>query len=724
MGKIVILDEITANKIAAGEVVERPASVIKELVENSIDAGATQISVDIKNGGISYIKVSDNGSGIDDDDMELAFERHATSKIRKADDLECISTMGFRGEALASIASVSNVELTTRPAHKEIGSYIKVSGGKFIDSKSIGCPVGTTFIIRDLFFNTPARYKFLKKDTTEATYVSDVLERIALSNPQIAFKFTSNGSVLLHTPGNNDLQSVVYSVYGRDVAQKVKAITYDDGKIKILGYAGKAEISRGNRNHQTIFINGRYIRSRIITAAIEEAYKTMLMKGRFAFCIISIEINPIFVDVNVHPTKMEVRFSDEQMIFRAVYHALQGALLDKLEISSAIKDIDNLTDKRNNQGFKIPNFNRSEYEQQPIESHNAKTVFEQPFNIETKKSEYKFSEHTFKKDNYIEKSHQTIVENESKDIFITNKKDESKPIYNKLDLSKVNETSSDERDAKLIYQLLEPLRDIDTKEEKVDINHFSEAINENIYSSYDSRDEGLNTEIPDVQGSDNIQKENNLVNIILENDDSSSKEKVNSNPILSDSIIIGQAFSTYIFLQKENELFLVDQHAAHERVLYEKIKRGFEQKVIHQQMLVMPEVFELTPHEHRIALSAKTFFNDLGFMFEDFGNNSIIVRSIPDELTESPFKQSFLDILDNIIANGEKDISLVAEEAIHTMACKAAIKANKRLDHKEIKELLINMEELFNPLTCPHGRPTVLKLTKYEVEKMFKRVGN
>ncbi|HEX9062435.1 MAG TPA: DNA mismatch repair endonuclease MutL, partial [Clostridia bacterium] len=319
MGKIVILDESTANKIAAGEVVERPASVVKELMENSIDAGATSISVDIKNGGVSYIKISDNGSGIAGDDVEIAFERHATSKIRSSNDLDSIVTLGFRGEALASIASVSEIELLTRTKDSETGTYIKITGGTVQEVKSAGCPVGTTFTVRDLFYNTPARFKFLKKDSTETGYISDIISKIALGKPSISIRFTSNGSRVIHTPGNGDLLSAIFSVFGKETAKMVIPAEYKDSRVKVTGFAGKPEIARASRTSQIFFLNGRYIKSKLISSAADEAYKTILMKNKYPFLVLNVEISPQMVDINVHPAKTEVRFSDEQEIWRSIY---------------------------------------------------------------------------------------------------------------------------------------------------------------------------------------------------------------------------------------------------------------------------------------------------------------------------------------------------------------------------------------------------------------------
>jgi len=584
MGKIIILDENTSNMIAAGEVVERPASVVKELIENSIDAGADNISIEIKNGGISYIKIADNGTGIDEDDIEIAFERHSTSKIKSSEDLESISTLGFRGEALASIAAVSHVQLTTRTRNRPYGMYFEIRGGRIIEAKQTGCPTGTTFVVRDLFFNTPARYKFLKKDSTESGYVSDIITRIALGNPHISFRFTSNGSGIIHTPGNNDLLSVIFSIYGRETAKEIIAVDYQDNSIKITGYAGKPGIARANRNHQSIFVNGRYVKSKIIISAVDEAYKTFLMKNKYAFVVLKIETNPLLIDVNVHPAKMEIRFSNEQDIFRSVYHAVNNALLGRTDGTAA--DI------------------------------------------------LKKSEETFK-------------------------------FRNKLD--------------------------------ELENNKAEQKLNDR----YNKANECINEAESDYRGeAEEIQEENRF----------------------EDAKIIGQIFSTYIILQWGDRVLLMDQHAAHERINYEKMKMNYSNNEPIAQVLLTPVVLELTPSELRFLNENGAFFNRMGFTFEVFGNNSIILRSVPCKETGSDIKAVFLEVLDFAESSGNKDFNMIADEALYTIACKAAVKANTKLDSVEIRNLLKELSKLENPYTCPHGRPTVIEITKHELERMFKRI--
>ncbi|NJD03918.1 MAG: DNA mismatch repair endonuclease MutL [Ruminiclostridium sp.] len=655
MGKIIILDENTSNKIAAGEVVERPASAVKELVENSLDAGASSITVEIRNGGISYIKVMDNGSGMEEDDVGIAFERHSTSKIRNADDIENIRSMGFRGEALASIASVSSVQLTTRTPENSNGTSIEVQGGSIIDIKPTGCPVGTTIVIRDLFFNTPARFKFLKKDATEAGYISDVISRIALGNPNVAFKLTSNGNVVLQTPGNNDCISSIFSIYGRDTAKDVYEINFEDGKIKVSGYIGKPEIARSSRNNQSIFINRRFVRSKIITSALDEAYSTFLMKNKYAFSIINLEINPVLVDVNVHPSKMEVKFSNEQEIFKAVYHAVNNTLLAKSGIRAA-----NPSDTVKNP-FRLdkPNVPEADYKQQsfsyekPIAKHEASIVKEtrgEPSFYNTEKDDIPADMAPASSVNKYEKSENYENIHESGSLKVM----ESSGISDKTE----NREKSDKKE------------------------------------EYHTKEEYSNKE---------------------------SCENIKEIDKLTDARIIGQVFNTYILLQLQEQLILVDQHAAHERVVYEELKDRLKSKIPIAQTLITGQVIELTRREIELLNMEKAVFLNLGFDYEPFGNNSVILRTAP--LSEnSNSREIFLELLDYILSSGRTERDFSSDEALYRIACKAAVKANKKLDGLEINSLLKRLSVLENPYTCPHGRPSAIKISKMELEKMFKRI--
>jgi DNA mismatch repair protein MutL len=699
MGRIVILDENTSNQIAAGEVVERPASVVKELVENSIDAGSTNISVEISNGGISLIKVVDNGAGFEEDDMEIAFERHSTSKIRKASDLEAITTLGFRGEALASIASVSTVELTSRQAKNTYGRHVKFKGGTLIESGQVGCPVGTTFVVRELFYNTPARFKFLKKDSTEAGYVSDIVSRIALGNPHISLRLINNRNTVIHTPGNNDVLSTIFSLYGKETAKDCMEISYSDEKIKIKGYAGRPEIARSNRNYQSIYLNGRYIKNKVISSAIDEAYKTFLLKNKHAFIVLYMELNPMLVDVNVHPTKTEVRFSQEQDIFRAVYHAVNNTLLGK----SHVRSIELGENQKHYFRFEGDVKSKGDFVQQKLNTANRKND-----GVETSR---RTTESTLEKRDVVEKDNNysnARVEDKTGEVLINKGliREEIKDRklsgegYIKKDLSGDNIKSEG----------------IDSKD-ILDGNLKSEGIDSKDILDGNLKSEDLTGE--DLSAQENISKDLSRRGIDLKEGEALGQD---TETIFQDAIIIGQAFSTYILLQKDEDLILIDQHAAHERIMFETLKEKYLKKENLAQYLLASEVIELTNQELGFIEEEKDLLNKLGFNFETFGNTSIILRSVPVDIDGGGIKEAFMGIVDFLMSKGNKGDSIIEEEALYQIACKSAIKANKRLDEKEIKELLQELEELEKPYTCPHGRPTIIKITRYEFEKMFKRV--
>jgi DNA mismatch repair protein MutL len=650
MGKIVILDELTANQIAAGEVVERPASVVKELVENSIDAGASIITVEIKNGGISMIKVIDNGCGIDNDDVEIAFERHATSKIRGPQDLESIYTFGFRGEALASIASVSNIELLTKTENMENGILISLSGGKVTGVSPAGTPKGTNITINNLFFNTPARFKFLKKDSTEASNVADVVAKAALGNPDIAFKFINNRIVNMHTPGNGDLLSAIFSVYGKETAKGLLPLSFESGGVKLTGFAGSAEAARATRSTQTIFINKRYIKSKIITAAIDEAYKTVLMKNKHPFILLNLEINPHLVDVNVHPQKLEVRFSDEQLIFRSVYSAVNNALMNK-------------------------NFNLGEHDK------NNK-------------------------------------DNKSNEIFILNKVKDGDNTFIQEEIKSDRVFENKVRQYSLSNVVEEKVQQDKSSYEVKDIEN-----NKIIESKLTEGKRPFEAKVLEVK---NIEAKNiEVENIEAENIEAKNTETVNKYKIFKEGYsIIGQLFKTYIIIEQDNEILFIDQHAAHERIMFEELKGKFYNNEELAQMLISPITIELTVKESIFIRDNKNIFEKMGFLIDEFGHNSFLLRSVTFGVNEGiEPKVLFVDLLDYMINNMTNEkLKVVMDETLYMIACKSAVKANKILSQNEIKFLIEKLETMENPRTCPHGRPTLLKFSKYDMEKLFKRV--
>ena len=638
LGKIIVLDENSINKIAAGEVIERPLSIVKELVENSIDAGASKITMEIKNGGIILIKITDDGKGIDPDDVELAFERHATGKIRSADDLPKVMTMGFRGEALSSIAAVSEVELFTRTIDNDFGMNVFIKGGNIMRVKQIGCPVGTNITVRNLFFNTPARFKFLKKDTTEAGYISDIMTRLALSAPQISFKFISNGTTLLHTPGNNDLSSTIYSIYGREISQNLIFAEYKDEKFIITGYVGNSAVARSNRSQQSLFVNNRFVKNKTVTAAIDEAYKTMIMKNKFAFCVLKIDINPLMIDVNVHPNKMEIKFSEEGELFRSVYHTINNALTKDI-ILPEFKTL-------NKQVELVPHIDN----------------FKQ--NI-LKTSDYKFYNKTDDESNHISKPNIQ---------YETNNKSEPNIQYGPNNKSVLN-------------------ADCQTNSKP---------------------------EITVDYGND-IHEENKTDLLVSEDPPESENNKDYFEQLLEEGTIIGQGFMTYIIIQLGEQLVFIDQHAAHERIRFEKLVHQYENAQLHGQNLLTPEIVEVSPKEKQLIKTEKEFISSLGFECEDFGQNSIMIRQVPLKNFEYSPAMLFKEIIDKIDSMGDR-AKAQAKEILYDIACKGAIKANKKLDNQEILQILRGLADLKTATTCPHGRPIILKMTKYFIEKEFKRI--
>lgn len=647
MGSIVLLDDLTINKIAAGEVIERPANVVKELIENSLDAGATSISVDIENGGITYIRITDNGKGIAPDDVEIAFERHATSKIRNASDLIKVSTMGFRGEALASIAAIAKVEMVTRTKDNELGTRIMVEGGKVVSLEECGAPIGTSITIKELFFNTPVRYKFLKKDFTEGGYIEDAVSRIALVNPNVSFKMTNNKKEIIRTSGNGDVPAVVYNIFGKDIAQNLIDVDYEYEGIKVTGVAGKPEIARSNRVNQLFYINGRYIKDKILSAATEEAYRTLIPHGKYGFCILNVHMNPELVDVNVHPAKLEVRFSEEGKVFKAVNGALRTALL-KQDIT---RDADVDEEKETTQ----------EEVQMPQEPKQpSKGLFDifRPKPVE-------------KKNNVFTVDFKNKVE-ESKEEYVSNNKESN------------NEQLVDELFAK-------------------NDEHDNDVANENV--EYNSENEEVVTKPEEKQSQ------------IFENI-SIVEEKAE----IPEYKILGVAFSTYILLEMEDDVYIIDQHAAHERVLYEKVKENFYKGGGKEaQMLLLPDIVELSKRDMHIVRDHIDLFENAGFTLEEFGENTIKITGVPSICFEMDTKDLFMDILDGIDITNRTTKQDVEEKFIATVACKAAIKANMKLEEREIRGLLDQLLVLENPFTCPHGRPTAIRITKMEIEKKFGR---
>ena len=779
MGNIVLLDDLTINKIAAGEVIERPASVIKEMVENSIDAGATNITVEIKNGGISYIKVTDNGKGIAEDDMEMAFERHATSKIRSADDLNTVMSMGFRGEALASITAIANVEMVSKPANQANGYRIVVEGGKVLEKGETGCANGTTITVTNLFYNTPVRYKFLKKDFTEAGYIEDAVTRIALVHPEIAIKLVNTGKTIIQTNGNGDLKSVIYSIYGKDIAQGVIPTDYEYEGMHIYGVIGKPEIARSNRSNQLFFVNKRYVKDKSLSSAAERAYKGMIPIGKFSFLILNIDMNPSKVDVNVHPAKLEVRFEEENVVFKAVYHAIKDTLLkselvaDTDHTSSMSRTESGLFGNKNKNGEEtiVEQIYKARKENGIPESlrHTTNTSTTTP-EIPTSgilngagMSEIEKSQEVLRKlqeikDKLIQESPElkAKLEQEKELKYTTNAEDTTIPVEEENEEYKTEkaeeETSKEEtKQPELKVDLLEEIakanqKPINLKEEVEKALEPNKDNEEELPKALQEENESEKTAEQESSGEYSKEFEEMYLRLFgtkpvrghnldikeEENDGENAQDIATAENIsVFENIeeykkptykFIGIVFKTYIIIEIDKEMYIIDQHAAHERILYEKVKANYyndENK--DSQLMLLPDIITLTHKEMEIARDNMKMFRKAGFMLEEFGENTIKLTGVPEMCLDLETKEMFLETLDEINSVSRTAKQEVEERCSATVACKAAVKANMALTKEEVDSLMDKLLELPNPFTCPHGRPTAIKMSKYDIERKFAR---
>ena len=810
MGKIVLLDELTINQIAAGEVIERPASVVKEMVENSIDAGATNIVVEIKNGGISYIRVLDNGKGIARDDVEIAFERHATSKIRSAADLQEVKSMGFRGEALASIAAIANVELISRTEEQPTGEKVIAEGGEVLSVEEVACSVGTAITVRNLFYNTPVRYKFLKKDFTETGYIEDVITRAALVHPEIAFKLINTGKTTISTNGNGDIKSVVYSISGKEIAEEIIPIEYEYEYIKVKGVIGKPAIARSNRANQMFFINERYVKDKTLTAAAEQAYKGMIPIGKFAFLILNLEMTPSKVDVNVHPAKLEVRFSEDNVVFQAVYHAIKNNLLTadlisdrekNKEIKEASKDAFKIDYDTINKGGLFGKGVNTKTTDATIKIDNAELASNFRHNIEESKVEQITEPKTemeemdvferLKKlreqlkqdiianptiqltDNYkeMEKKYSEIISatdeinksnEQSKAMQEETHKDENKEsneknIEKNISLENNLDTLKTDFEEGLNIENNQTTEEVKAQENQDEITSSKEEVDSNI-TEEKSEQENQNSE-DDIEKikqqkvekvKDDILSFESMYREIFgkepyggrlkpeepkkevkEDKYKITEEDLSDNVSVFESIpeykrptykFIGIAFKTYIILEMNNELYIMDQHAAHERILYEKVKKNFFSDTQKEsQMLLLPDVITLTNKEMGIAKDNMSLFERAGFVIEEFGENTLKVSGVPEVCVDLDTKELFMETLDEVNTVARTAKQEKEEKFIATVACKAAVKANMALTEEEVTSLMNELLKLPNPFSCPHGRPTVIKMSKYDIERKFAR---
>ena len=689
MGKIVLLDELTINKIAAGEVIERPASVVKELVENSIDAGATNITVEIQNGGISKIRIIDNGSGMSKDDLEFAFERHATSKIRKAADLENVKSMGFRGEALASIAAIAHVELVSKTEDDNIGHKIVVEGGKILEIEDSASQKGTTITVSNLFFNTPVRYKFLKKDFTEAGYIEDAVTRIAIANPNIAIKLINGNKTIIQTNGNGDLKTVIYTIYGKEIAEGLLEVNYEYEGIKVTGAIGKPEIARNNRSYQMFFVNKRYIKDKTLSAGVEQAFKGLIPIGKYGVVVLNIEIEPNKIDVNVHPTKLEIRFQEEQKVFKAIYHSVKDTLLK----GDLVKEVEREP---------VVEEQKLEVNQEPVKLEENQIKTEQVVEPKVETEDIKKSGFMglFKKK---EKDADEFIEN-----YSTNTLQE---IFAQKSAGQPEEVEIPTQEQK------NKMEDIIEKQKELE----NPKVEEPTSKDFDEMYVKTFGKLPETQ---KIEENSNKIDIktLKEVENISVFEEKDNYNTIPKYKFIGALFSTYLVIEMKDEIYIIDQHAAHERVMYEKVKKNFYNNMEKDsQIMLLPDIIELSHKERAIVKENTDLFKKAGFIIEEFGDNTIRLIGVPSLCMDLDTKELFLEILDEIdtvaiTAKQEKE-----DKFISTIACKAAVKANMKLTNEEVDTLMRQLLVLPNPFTCPHGRPTAIKMTRYDIERKFNR---
>ena len=653
MKNIAVLDESTIDKIAAGEVIERPSSIVKELVENAIDAGANAVTAEIKDGGISFIRITDNGEGIAKEQISMAFLRHATSKITRVEDLVSVASLGFRGEALSSIAAVCQVEVITKTPGSLLGTRYRIEGGREILTEDIGAPEGTTFLVNNGFYNTPARKKFLKSPMTEAGYISELMERMALSHPEVAFKFINNRQTRLHTSGNTNLKDIIYGIYGRDIAANLLQVQAEGSFGSMTGFIGKPVISRGNRNFENYFVNGRYVKSKLITKAIEDAYKTFMMQHKYPFTVLHFTIRGDLLDINVHPTKMELRFSNQEEIYRVVYETLRDALSrHELIPNVSVKD-----EKRKK-------------EEQPKLRQN--TPVPEPFELP--------GQNAVKEQNPYRAA---------------------RPVPESLRRpapEKMGQAAAENRNRPVPKNSADTSEDISRKESKPEL------------AGNVVRRENEPTHTETVLADKKTQQMELFEDRLL------SAENVKQH------IIVGQVFDTYWIVQFQDKMYLIDQHAAHEKVLYERTMKHLKDRSFTSQRVSPPIILTLGLKEEEALKEHQEVFQTLGFEIEPFGGKEYALSAVPDNLFGIAQQSLFVEILDDLVEQSGKETPESILERVASMSCKAAVKGNHRMSTAEAHALIDELLTLDNPYNCPHGRPTIISMSKYELEKKFKRI--
>ena len=653
MKRINLLDENTSNKIAAGEVVERPSSVVKELIENSIDANARNITIEIEEGGEKLIKIIDDGDGIHPEDIKKAFLPHATSKIKNSSDIFSINTLGFRGEALPSIAAVSKVSLKSKIQEEDFGREIIIEGGEILSFNECGINKGTSIEVKDLFFNVPARKKFLKTSSREASLISDIVSRIALANPSISFKLFNNGKKILNTYGNSNLLDVTRTIYGKNIGENIIYFEHSEDTLTLYGYIGKEVIARGSRNNQSIFVNGRYIKNRTLVVAVENAFKSFSTVNKFPFFILFIEVYPENIDVNIHPSKAEIKFKDERLIFKKVFDTVHEALRNEIFKEFEVK-------KDENTNFKKDEFKEISFDIKDDYEKKERTKVTLPVDLNY--------ERTYSKD--YENIYEKEYSNSSSSKYLEETKTNNNVNYN----------------------------NIDSKESNTLNENFT--LRENFYK-------------------DNVldEKTSKIPKEYLSN--TKDNERIPKFPPLR---IIGQFNKTYILGEYDEVLYIIDQHAAHEKILFEKYFKNIEEGSIIIQPLLVPEIIDLTLDDFSYYEENKEIFKNAGFTLEEFGGNSLALKEVPYFLGKLDAKGLFLNILDNIKELGSGKTPEVKYNKIATMACKAAVKGHDLLSEQEMIKLVEDLRYINDPFHCPHGRPTIIKFTNYDLEKKFRRI--
>ena len=702
MPKITVLDEATINQIAAGEVIERPSAVVKELVENSIDAGSTVITVEIKEGGISFLRITDNGSGIEEGDMPYVFLRHSTSKIRTADDLLRITSLGFRGEALSSIAAVAQVELVTKTSESFTGIRYLIDGGVEKGLEHIGCPEGTTFIIRNLFFNTPARKKFLKSAVTEAGYIQDFMERIAISHPQISFKFIVNGQVKLHTSGNNNQKDVIYHIFGRDITSHLISVKGEEGELTLSGFIAKPAISRGNRNYENYFINGRFVKNPIIYKAIEEAFKPYIMLHRYPFTALMLTIDTELIDVNVHPAKLEVRFKNGEELYRFIYNTIRNTLEGRdliTEVHLTKEDKARKIEQKLPEPFEVK---RRQEEGLTYKAPQKPSSFSydknnnSPINSVLKEA-VKATEIGQLK-SYVDIAPSILLENKARLQEASAGTAENSIVYRE--------------EAAVVPQMEKTEQNYNLTEDNVAANQPAQPAGTVIPAAAPQNSDSENTK--DINIDSNFQKPE--TNGVYEQLAFLSEKAVTEHKI------IGQLFNTYWIIEYGDKMFLIDQHAAHEKVLYERIVKKLKEKEHFSQQLMPPIILSLNIRERDALLHNMKYLEEAGFEFEEFGGKEYAVRAVPGDLYNLVHYDILIEIIDGLTEEGYNNTPEIILDKIASMSCKAAVKGSHKLSVEEARALIEQLLTLENPYNCPHGRPVIISMSKYEVERKFKRI--